>query len=74
MTIAEDHDATMEHLYTDRHKFKFGPEEGIRYHYCVYCEYCGHVAWHGNVGEPTRKEMQRVAKEPCPRAKPKVFP
>ena len=47
------------------HKFKH-IESVSTYTGSVYCEYCGHIAFHANTGGECRKEAQRVAKEPCP--------
>lgn len=52
------------------HKFTFGSNGTSHYDYVVFCEYCGHIAFHANTpldtGVPA--ERQRVAKEPCPRS------
>ena len=47
------------------HKFKSIPAVST-YTGVVFCEYCGHIAFHANTGGDRRIEAQRIAKLPCP--------
>lgn len=47
------------------HKFKQGGRTDSDYYFVIYCEYCGHVAYHGNQSKESIK-LQDKAKEGCP--------
>ena len=55
----------MKITWSDQHKYKALCNGG--YHFVVYCEYCGRIAWDGNHTELSLKEHQGKAEEPCPR-------
>ena len=48
------------------HKFMPAVGNEGKYQWAIYCEYCGHVAFHAN--HPSDTEAQKIAKEPCPRS------
>ena len=54
-----------------KHKFKSVTNGTSAYDWAIYCEYCGHVAFHANTGGETREKAQALAKKPCPLAPPK---